>query len=700
MNRVEKRLLPVASRIWPELAALNEIDQHHAAFTLVMLAYAVPLAIGGMVWLALVSEVDAFAAHWPLMLVLFPFMIAFRRLSLFVTVELRPGMYGTTTSTVENIVGWSAALILGPTVLWLEVLADVLRAAWDWNRQAERLDQLHQARDVLYGLAQSTIPSLIGLTLYQRWGGTFPIGGVDLDALLPALYATVVTVLATTVLALPLTGMYLRITAAVADDPRPFKTVTRAMLLWFGLAYFTQPLATVMAGLYAESGPVIYLFMLASMLLANAIGSRLSLSAERNRQRTQELVRLEELGRAMLAAPLDGSTLPDLLRTFVPGMFSHSRVELCLFPGQTLVRHPEDWEGVDEAAWQYLRASPDVHRLPAGARVPWSRERMSRHTLLLPVVDMEGSRPLGGLFVSLRHGQHDIDGIVPAARSLAAQISSAMHAAKVYRETLAHQRTARDLEIAGSIQASFLPTTPPEIEGWEISAALVSARETSGDFFDLIPLWDGKLGVVIADVADKGIGAALYMALARTLLRTYIVEYSTRYPESYALHPERVLSTVNECILHDTNSDLFVTVFVGILDPQLSTLTYGNAGHNPPYLFCRHPKRGEAPLRALVNTGIPLGVLPERTWERGSIVFSPGDLLLMYTDGITEARSSPHDFYGDERLREVVRAHLDDSAQAVREAVLADVQRFMGDRPQSDDISLLVLKRQPPELEN
>lgn len=700
MNYVEQRLLPAASRIWPEMAEMSDLERQNALVSLAVLLYVVPLALGGLAWLVASTSLRVLGGSWAVMVAIFALIAIFQRFYLFLTVEVRPGVYGTTASSVEGIVTWSAALVFGPSVLWLAVLSDVVRLVVDWERDARLVEQLSRVRDILLNIASATIPTLLGLAVYRRLGGTIPIGGLELSQLLPAFYATLINVATATVLSLPLTGLYLRMTAAVSGDTRPINAVTRTVLLWFGLTYLTLPLAVVIAGIYAASGPFVYLFILTAVLVADVMGSRLSLAVEHTRQRTRELERLEQLGRALLSAPFDGSTLPDILHEYIPGMFSHSLVELRRFPNEVLVRYPEDWGGAGEAIWQYLRANPQPHHLSRGSHAPWTHEKLNRHTLLLPVVDVEGGEALGGLYISRHPSQGGTEGVFPAAQSLAAQVASALHSSKVYRETLQHQRSSQELEIAGEIQASFLPDAPPAIEGWQITASLVSARETSGDFFDLIPLWDGRLGIVVADVADKGVGAALYMALARTLIRTYLTEYSSRYPDNYAFHPERVLNTANQCILQDTHTDLFVTVFLGILDPRLSILTYANAGHNPPMLFPHRPKPGEPPLRALVNTGIPLGVLPGVTWERGSIGLMPGDLLVMYTDGITEARNADGEYFGEERLRAVAQATIDQPAQAVREAILQTTLDFIGDAPQDDDISLLVLRRELPSLDD
>jgi NarL family two-component system response regulator LiaR len=245
-----------------------------------------------------------------------------------------------------------------------------------------------------------------------------------------------------------------------------------------------------------------------------------------------------------------------------------------------------------------------------------------------------------------------------------------------------HKKVVRELALAWEIQASFLPDQLPAMAGWQLSAALQPARETSGDFYDLIPLPSGRLGILVADVADKGVGPALFMALTRTLIRTYAAEYEAR--------PDLALSVVNRRILADTHTSLFVTVFYGVLDPLSGTLAYANAGHNPAYLLSRQAKGA---VQDLPRTGMPLGVFDDATWEQGMAALAPGDVLALYTDGITEAQDRHGAFFGEERLLASLQTNQGRAAQDIADALLAEVHKFVGDAPRYDDITLLVVAR-------
>ncbi len=396
---------------------------------------------------------------------------------------------------------------------------------------------------------------------------------------------------------------------------------------------------------------------------------------------------LESLGRAILDAPPDASTLPQLLREYIPSLLPDSQIEIRLFPDQIAVRHPAETTPLPDLVWQWVREAVDAHWFLPGSPLPWDGAVSEDHSLLLaPVTGLEQSQPLGAICVQRSRDPERINDLVPVVKSLAVQIASALQGAQIHAQTLAHQKVSRELSMAGQIQASFLPQQLPRVENWQLAAALEPARETAGDFYDFIPLPDGRLGVVIADVADKGMGAALFMALCRTLVRTYAFEHPTR--------PDLVFMAVNQRMLTDTRADLFVTMFYAVLDPRSASMIYCNAGHNPPLLLSAQDAQG---IVTLGKTGMALGVLERETWQQESIQLRPGQLLLLYTDGVVEAQNAQGEFFGTRRLLSVVTANAGTSprpsADGMLTALLAELRAFVGVAPQSDDITLVVAVR-------
>ena len=197
----------------------------------------------------------------------------------------------------------------------------------------------------------------------------------------------------------------------------------------------------------------------------------------------------------------------------------------------------------------------------------------------------------------------------------------------------------------------------------------------------------GGRSITFADVLDKGLGPALYMTLSRTLIRTYATEFD--------LEPDLVFFATNERILKDTRANLFVTVFFGIVDLTTGEMTYSNAGHNPPYIISQ---RDQGEPISLDKTGFPIGIEEESTWTRESVQILPGDVLVLYTDGLTEAgcdadQNEVGDFFKQSSLVEVAKGNLGQSAEAIQKSILDSVYAFVGDAPPFDDITLMVLVR-------
>jgi serine phosphatase RsbU (regulator of sigma subunit) len=268
-----------------------------------------------------------------------------------------------------------------------------------------------------------------------------------------------------------------------------------------------------------------------------------------------------------------------------------------------------------------------------------------------------------------------------AVESLASQIGTTLDRAQNHAEMMAFHKTQQELEFAGRIQTSFLPVDIPQSDNYQISATLVSARQTSGDFYDFIPLDDGLIGLVVADVSDKGTGAALYMAMSRTLIRTYAMESGTL--------PDVALTRANDRLRNDTDSDQFVTLIYGVLDPATGLLTYANAGHNPGYLL----RAADGQVVNLTNTGIPLGMFEDMEWKRAQVQFEPGDVLLLYSDGVPEAQNLAKEEFGDDRLQTVGGDNITRPAQEIQEIIISSMDDFVGEAPQFDDITLMVISR-------
>ncbi|MEA1976702.1 MAG: SpoIIE family protein phosphatase [Chloroflexota bacterium] len=245
----------------------------------------------------------------------------------------------------------------------------------------------------------------------------------------------------------------------------------------------------------------------------------------------------------------------------------------------------------------------------------------------------------------------------------------------------ANKRYEKELKLAGSLQANLIPKQAPAIPGYQLSFVLRSARETSGDFYDFFPLNSGHFGILVADVVDKGAGAALLMAFGQTLLRTL----AEKLPD----HPDRVLKNVNQRMLSYIDASHFITVFYAILEPEKNELVYSNAGHNPAI----HLKAANGEIQLLKNTGIPLGLYDDQVWQKRKIQLDPGDLVVIYTDGITDAQNSLNELYGMDRFSKNIQANRNRPPAELEKLILEDIDRFLDGAPQPDDMALVILRK-------
>jgi serine phosphatase RsbU (regulator of sigma subunit)/DNA-binding NarL/FixJ family response regulator len=398
---------------------------------------------------------------------------------------------------------------------------------------------------------------------------------------------------------------------------------------------------------------------------------------------TSELV--DQFRRELHGAELDLKGLAESLFRHLPNLLPDCAIIVRVYPDQDLLVHPSGTaEFVDELAWEWIRQASGPNAYLPGARYPWGgRQGENCGMVLAPLYSDVNNQVVGGVGV-VRHdnlgGLTELTGLV---ESICQQITAVLNKVQNREDMVAKQTVTQELVSAGKIQAGILPESLPKINGWELTAYLEPARETSGDFYDCIPLANGNMGIVIADVTDKGIGAALIMALTSTLIRTYATQYPTL--------PAFAMSAVNRRILSDTRGNMFVTAFYGVLEPKIGRLRYVNAGHNPPFLISS--QKGK-PVDKLHGTGMALGVLESAVWNQKIARFAPGDFLLLYTDGITEARNRRGEYFGEDRLLRTIRSRLGNSAQEIREAVLDEVRGFLGDEPRQDDIALMVLTRE------
>lgn len=261
---------------------------------------------------------------------------------------------------------------------------------------------------------------------------------------------------------------------------------------------------------------------------------------------------------------------------------------------------------------------------------------------------------------------------------LASQVAIIIEKVMLHEQLVEKKRLQGQLEVARQVQLELLPARHPQLKGFDISAYNFPSEEVSGDYYDFVRVYEDQLGVVVADVSGKGVPAALLMAFLRASLRAAIhIGYASNIS----------MAKVNYLLWESIEQHQFVTAFYGVLDTTNRTLAYANAGHNPPLLIDR-----EGRATFVERGGVPLGMFRDARYYEYYLPIEPGQILVLYTDGATEAVNRADEEYGRERLADVVRAERHRSARALIDAIYADVMHFTGGHGASDDITLVVIK--------
>jgi len=692
-SKLYRALLKIASVFYPKVADLIPERQVISTGDVISFLYALPLAAAGLIWLTTVTNFAWLTANLGTYFFFAVLILIFNQLRFFLIVELRDNRFGSADGSLTNIPLWSSVLLFGPIIFWIPTLITIVRLILEGSQASSSSARWGQLRSAVFSITSETLIPLSSFTLYQAIGGQYPLHSLTPKTIGYALimfgvYALLYTLFWTGYLA------YSAWAQQMITGKNRIQPIVKFFVLAIGLPQIANPFAILAAGLYAQNSVMIYLFFISGMIVVAYLSRRLSWTTEHSRQQSQMLKKLEQLGRAIINAPPDTENLPKILQENISNMFPAGRLVCWIFPEDILLKYPVDWNPELDFLWPWL-LNRDKGEIFLGRDVlPW-REDETRHNpiVVAPIQDMAASQTFGGIYLELHTlaqpwNRRALENLCPAMQSLGAQISSAYNQANVYHQALDFHRVSEELKMAGKIQSSLLPNIFPKMPGWQFAVTLAPAGETSGDFFDVIPLVDGKIGFVIADVMDKGIGPAIYMTLSRTLIRTYATEFD--------LLPHLVFFATNERILTDTQANLFVTAFFGVLDPKTGHLSYCNAGHNPPFLLS---KLDDGQPRSLTKTGIPIGIDIDATWKLSNVQLDPGDVLVFYTDGIPDAQNMDGAFFKEETLVAVAKESLGQPAEALQHAILDAVYDFVGDAPQFDDITLMVLARdKKPEI--
>jgi sigma-B regulation protein RsbU (phosphoserine phosphatase) len=427
-------------------------------------------------------------------------------------------------------------------------------------------------------------------------------------------------------------------------------------------------------------------FLLGALIAAHRL-SRLVKEAEFEvKTRLLELESLYDLGLS-LGGQLDLAALGDEVLYRSISLTDAGKGTLVLFDdgGKLLFERSlgGDLLPADQfASWRLPEGEAVINN--AAATVPTAGERLSSCQKCLAVAISVLGRRLGVLAVADKESRDGgvLDFTPTDARLLslfANQAAAAIETARLHKEAIEKERIERELELAAAIQREILPRSLPEIAGVELAAANLPTRQVGGDYYDFFPLSNGRLGFLVADVSGKGVPAALLVSTVHAAVHLSIDEAKTivELVERIDRHLRRYAATRK-----------FLTLFFGVIEPDSGILRYVSAGHNPALLVSAS---GE--LEHLDSTGVPVGMLPNSSWREETRTMQPGDLLAVYTDGLTEAVDGSDEEFGLERLERAIEKGRDLPAKRLCDEVLLKVADFARGMPQYDDQTLLLLRR-------
>jgi sigma-B regulation protein RsbU (phosphoserine phosphatase) len=311
---------------------------------------------------------------------------------------------------------------------------------------------------------------------------------------------------------------------------------------------------------------------------------------------------------------------------------------------------------------------------------PWLEAEGFRGHAVVPLVVED--RSIGTLVVNNRSPRMLTSDDLRLLGLMANQAAIAIETARLRRGEIELLQRGQELDIGRKMQRSLMPTAYPHVADYEFAVSYEAARHVGGDFYDFCwPRGEGKkLGLIIGDVAGKGVPAALFMAMSRTNIRAAALSGRS---------PSEALKRANELILNDSQADVFLTAIYAILDPATGQLTYANGGHNRPLFI--EAATGE--VRELSARGIILGQFEEVDLEEEAVEFSPGDTMILYTDGVTEAINADEQPFGEERLKAILASNAGARAEEIVTAIADAVHSFAGSEPQADDFTILAVAR-------
>jgi sigma-B regulation protein RsbU (phosphoserine phosphatase) len=397
--------------------------------------------------------------------------------------------------------------------------------------------------------------------------------------------------------------------------------------------------------------------------------------------RIQQLKTLFELGKDF-SGILERDQLVRLFSLTLMGQIGTNRFAICLKEGESIYSRiaPENLETVKNLVCQMVTAPMLTEEIPGSKKFAVFKEHLKKDKIAALIPLQMYNQVKGVLCLGERlRGGHFVHDDLEYIFSLANLAFVSLENARLFIETVEKRKLESDLLIAREIQQRLLPRELPSVGGFDIVASNISSKQVGGDYYDVIPTNDGQVVLAIGDVSGKGTPASLLMANVQATVHALV-------PFNLAL--SQATARINDLIHKNTSADKFITFFWGRLDPVRKRFTYVNAGHNPPVVV-----RADGSVERLSHGGLILGVMKTIVpYQEGTIDLHPGDMIVFYTDGVSEAMDARGNDYTEERLESLIKGLSSRPAEEVHRTIIEEIQSFSTGAPQSDDITLLVLK--------
>ena len=685
-----KAILNISKKFWPQLDTFPLSRQLVGVGDVFTSIYCMILTIIGIIWLIFETNFKLILSNIPLFFVFIFITIFFFIINYFIIIEFRNNRFGSADGSFDSMVVWAACLIFGPAALWIIITITVFRYFLASEKRGTTTAKWDQLRHLFLTLSGFTIPFLFGLKVYE-WiapANAYPIPNLDPKYLFAGIIGIITNLIVFAIIWIP-TYLYAIKTHRIITDNEDNTPLTRFFFLALSLPTLAHPFAILAAGLYSQNGIIVFLLLISGFMIIALFARSFSNISESNRQKSKHLEKLELLGR-QLVDKVEGSTgIREVLAEHLPNLFQSSRLVVWVKSGRLLYKDPQDWEPYLNDIITYVTNLEEPEGHLRKESLPWDiHNKLHNPIIVSPIFSEDKQELIGGLYIELKQliqpwNRSALNNMFPAVNTFCSQIAGYFRRAREFANDLAYKRIDQEIQIASEIQASFFPSQFPIIPGFQLAVSLTPAGDLSGDFFDFIDLPGDLLGITVADVADKGMGAALYMALGRTLIRNYALVYPER--------PHLVLEETNKRLLVDASANLFITCFYAVLDKKTGTLIYSNAGHHPPFLISSW---SDSVMLELERTGMPIGVDEEAIWQTGTIQLAPGDKLVIYSDGATDAENSEGEFFGYKNFRDVVLEGKNGNAFEIQSKILERIQEFSNTERQSDDLTLMVIARE------